>query len=116
MRVKMRRVETLSQCVRSSEQGKQSRDADTTNKRERLTTNKLNSGSVHSVHESLADVLMSFHMLQVIPHVVGLVVLCAEISIHLLLVHQTYPLFNLYQNSLYRLTLFEKNHSEKLDV
>ena len=56
---------------------KQSRDTDTNNKEERVKTNKLSCGSIHSVHESL-DVLVSFHVLQVIPHVVGLVALCAE--------------------------------------
>ena len=74
--------------MQSSKQGKQSRDADTNNKEERLKTNKLSCGSVHSVHESLADVLMSFHMLHVIPHVVGLVVLYGVIPIHLLSMHQ----------------------------
>ena len=59
---------------------KQSRNADTNNKEERLKTNKLSCGSIHSVHESLVDVLVSFHMLQIIPHVVGLVALCAEFS------------------------------------
>ena len=59
---------------------KQSRDADTNNKEERLKTNKLSCGSIHSVHESLVDVLVSFHMLQVIPHVVGLVAMCAEFT------------------------------------
>ena len=63
----------------------QLRDADTNYKEERLQkTNKLSCGSVNSVHESLVDVLVSFYMLQVIPHVVGLVALCAEIPIHLL--------------------------------
>ena len=57
---------------------KQSRDADTDNKEEGLKTNKLSCGSIHSVHESLVDVLVTFHMLQVIPHVVGLVSLCSE--------------------------------------
>ena len=57
---------------------KQSRDADTNNKEEILKTNKLSCGSIHSVHESLVDVLVSFHMLQVTPHVVGLAALCAE--------------------------------------
>ena len=67
---------------------KQSRDDDTNNKEETPQTNKLSCGSVHSVHESLANVLMSFHMLHVILHVVGLVVLCAVIPIHLLSMHQ----------------------------
>ena len=58
---------------------KQSRDGDTNNKEERLKTNKLGCGSIHSVQESL-DVLVSFHMLQVIPQVVGLVALCAEFT------------------------------------
>ena len=59
----------------------QSRDADINNKEERLQkTNKLSCGSVHSVHESLVDVLVSLHMLQVIAHVVGLVPLCAEFT------------------------------------
>ena len=66
----------------------QSRDDDTNNKEETLQTNKLSCGSVHSVHESLADVLISFHMLHVILHVVGLVVLCAVIPIHLFSMHQ----------------------------
>ena len=60
----------------------------TNNKEEALKTNKLNCGSVHSVHESLVDVLMSFHMLQVIPHVVGLVALCFVTPIQLLSMHQ----------------------------
>ena len=58
---------------------KQSRDADTHTKEETTKTNKLSCGSIHSVHESL-DVLVSFHMLQVIQHVVGLVVLCDEFT------------------------------------
>ena len=53
-----------------------------TTRKRHLKTNKFSCGSVHSVHESLVDVLMSFHILQIIPHVVGLVVLCAEIPIH----------------------------------
>ena len=65
---------------------KQSRDADTNNKEE-------------SVHESLVDVLMSFHMLHVIPHVVGLVVLCAQVPIHLSIC-QTHSFSDLYGNSL----------------
>ena len=60
---------------------KQSKDADTNNTEERLQqTNKLSCGSIHSVHESLVDVLVSFHMLQFIAHVVGLVALCAEFT------------------------------------
>ena len=49
---------------------------------ERLNTktNKLSCGSIHSVHESLVDVLVSFHMLQVIQYGVGLVALCAEFT------------------------------------
>ena len=66
-------------CVHLNKE-KQSRDADTNNKEERLTTNKLSCGSIHSIHESLVDVLVSFHMLQVILHVVGLVALCAEFT------------------------------------
>ena len=69
---------------------KQSRDADTNNKEERLKTNKPSCGSIHSVHESLVDVLVSFHMLRVIPHVVELVALCAQILIHLLSKYQLY--------------------------
>ena len=68
------------QCAIIWTRKKQSGDADTTNKEERLKTNKLSCGSIHSVHESLVDVLVSFHMLQVIPHVVGLVALCAEFT------------------------------------
>ena len=75
--------------MRSSEHGKQLRDADTNNKEERLKTNKLSCGSIHRVHESL-DVLVSFHILHVIPHIVGLVVLCAQILLHLLSMHQTH--------------------------
>ena len=68
---------------------KQSRDDDTNNKEDKLQkANKFSCGLVHSVHESWADVLTSFHMLHVIPHVVGLVVLCAVIPIHLLSMHQ----------------------------
>ena len=63
-------------------------------------TNKLSCGSIHNVHESLVDVLVSFHKLQVIPHVVGLVVLCAEVPIHMLSMHQTYSLSDLYGNPL----------------
>ena len=66
-------------CVHLNKE-KQSRDADTNNKEERLTTNKLSCGSIHSIHESLVDVLVSFHMLQVILHVVGLVAVCAEFT------------------------------------
>ena len=66
-------------CVHLNKE-KQSRDADTNNKEERLTANKLSCGSIHSVHELLVDVLVSFDMLQVIPHVVGLVAFCAECS------------------------------------
>ena len=51
------------QCAIILNKEKQSRDADTNNKEERLKTNKLGCGSIHSVHESL-DVLVSFHMLQ----------------------------------------------------
>ena len=61
---------------------------DTNNKEEALKTNKLSCGSVHSVHESLVDVLMSFHMLQVIPHDVGLVALYFVTQIQLLSTHQ----------------------------
>ena len=61
-------------------QEKQLRDADTNNKEERLKTDKLSCGSIHSVHESLVDVLVSWHMLHVVPHVVGLVALCAEFT------------------------------------
>ena len=75
--------------MQSCEQGKNSQgDDDTNNKEETLQTNKLSCGSVHSIRESLADVLMSFHMLHVILHVVGLVVLCAVIPIHFLSMHQ----------------------------
>ena len=59
---------------------KQSRDADTNNKEERPKTNKLSCGSIHSAHESLVDVFVSLHMLQFIPHVVGLVALWAEFT------------------------------------
>ena len=59
---------------------KKSRDADTNSKEERLKTNKLSCGSIHSAHESLVDVFVSFHMLQFIPHVVGLVALCADFT------------------------------------
>ena len=77
---------------------KQSRDADTNNKEERLKTNKLSCGSNHSAHESSVDVLVSFHMLQVIPLVVGLVALCAEFTFCQCtkLIH----FFDLYENSL----------------
>ena len=50
----------------------------TDNKEEALKTNKLSCGSVHSAHESSVDVLMSVHMLNVIPHVVGLVAVCRD--------------------------------------
>ena len=60
----------------------------TGNKEEALKTNKLHCGSVHSVHESLVDVLMSFHMLQIIPHVVGLVELYFVTPIQLLSMRQ----------------------------
>ena len=60
---------------------KQSRDADTNNKEERLQK-QTSSAVVQStaVHESLVNVLVRFHMLHVIPHVVVLVVLCAEFT------------------------------------
>ena len=62
--------------MHSSRQGtvQQTRTTLTTEKRERpQKTNKLSCGSIHSVHESSVDVLVSFYMLQVIEHVVVLV-------------------------------------------
>ena len=53
---------------------------------------------------------MSFHMLQVIPHVVGLVVLCSEVPIHMLSMHQTYSIFDLYKEFLVEV------HTAKKDV
>ena len=83
---------------------KQSRDADTNNKgRETTKTNKLSCGSIHSVHESLVDVLVSFHMLQVIQHIVGLVALCAKFSC--CQCTKFYSLSDLYGNSLQRFTM-----------
>ena len=43
-------------------------------------TNKPSNGSIHSVYESLVDVLVSFYMLQFIAHVVGFVVLCDKFT------------------------------------
>ena len=87
-------------CVHLNKE-KQSRDADTDNKDERLQkTNKLSCSSIHSVHESLVDVLVSFYMLQFIAHVVGLVALCFVSPIQLLSMHQTFSLSDLYGNSL----------------
>ena len=60
-------------CVHLNKE-KQSRDDDTNNKGQETTkTNKLSCGSIDSVHASSVDVLVSFHMLQVIVHVVVLV-------------------------------------------
>ena len=48
--------------------------------REITKTNKLRFGSIHSVPESVVVVLVSFLMLLCIPHVVGFVALCAELT------------------------------------
>ena len=72
----------------------------TNNKEEALNTNNLSCRSFHSVHESLVDVLISFHMLQVIPHVVGLVALYFVTPIQLLSMHELLFTFHLYENSL----------------
>ena len=55
------------QCAIIWTRTKQSRDADTNKKEERLKTNKLRCGSIHSVHESMfswvSTCFRSFHML-----------------------------------------------------
>ena len=88
---------------------KQSRDADTNNKEERLQKQTSSAVvQVHSVHESLVDVLVGLHMLHVIQHVVGLVALCAELPIHWLSKHQSYsPLI---------CTRIPCRHTAKMDV
>ena len=48
----------------------------------------------------ITTTLTDSQVFQVTSHTVGLLVLCAEIPIHLLLKYQTCSLFNLYENSL----------------
>ena len=80
----------LSQCsVMSSEQGKQSRDADN---RTKHTNDK--GASMHDAFMPIGirTTLTDSQVFQVTSHIVGLVVLRVEIPIHLLSKHQPYSL------------------------
>ena len=91
------RTWALSLCsVRSCEQGKTVKGRwHWQQGRETAKTNKVSCGSIHSVHESLVDVLVSFYMLQVITHVVGPVALYFVSPTQWLSMHQTYSLSDL---------------------
>ena len=71
-----------SQCsVRFSEQGKNSQGTLTLTTRKRDYKNKQAQLRFSPQRPRvMVDVLVSFHMLQVMPHVVGLVALCAEFT------------------------------------
>ena len=73
--------------VISSEQGKQSRDADN---RRKHTNDK--GASMHDAFmlTGIKTTLTDSEVFQVTSHIVGLVVLYAEIPIHLLSMHQTF--------------------------
>ena len=74
------------QCVMSSEQGKQSGDA---NNRRKHTNDK--GATMHDAFMliGIRSTLTDSQVFQVTSHIVGLVVLCAEIPIHLSPMHQT---------------------------
>ena len=80
MNVNLSFCQPLRQCsVRTSEQGNSQGTMTLTTRKRDYKTSKLSCDSIHSVHESL-DLLVSFHMLQFILHVVGLVALCHEFT------------------------------------
>ena len=79
----------LSQCSDVIWTRKQSRDADN---RRKHTNNK--GASMHDAFMPIGirTTLTDFQVFQVTSHIVGIVVLCAEIPIHLLSMHPTYSL------------------------
>ena len=107
MRVKMGRVRTLANAVcYHLNKEKQLRDAD--NRREH-TNDKGATMRDAFMLIAIRATLTDSQVFQVTSHVVGLVVLCAEIPNHLLSMHQTYSLLPVRE-------FLVEVHTAKMDV